>query len=106
MGEAASLMIHTVTRKLRTGMGAGGAPTFASATTIAVRLEKQVNEVKDGDGRVRVSQNHLISETEFFVSDRVWLPGADTGDDNKSEDVLAVKQAETTGGYNLYEAFL
>jgi len=104
MGTAAHLMIHTVTLASQAGVSNAGDPTYGAQAAIKARVEHKMQKFITPEGNNVQAAHRLISESEVKMGDRVWLPGDDTADVTESRRPIWVGQAETTGGYILYEA--
>jgi len=105
MGLAANLMTHTVTIASQTGKDSAGDPSFGSQSTIRARVEHKIAKVRSNQGEIIQAQHRVISESQILDTDRVWLPGDSTGDNNQARKPVMTGHADTPSGYVLYEAW-
>lgn len=100
------LLTQTVTYKAPTStVNNYGDPTLGSAATASARVERK-RSVNLGESNTREVRDVVVTVVEIPKGSRVWLPGADTGDDNASKLVVESVQAQTPNGYVIYEAYL
>lgn len=97
-------LIHSVTRKQRTGVNSKGDATYGSATTLPARVEFKRRLIRKADG-VEVACVGLFStQTPVKYDDIFWLPavGGSPADDTASHDAarqpLQIESAETKDG--------
>jgi hypothetical protein len=81
-------LIHTVTRKRRSGIGSKGDPSFGSATTVRARVEFTRKLVRSSDGKEVVSTSSMALLDEPQHDDIYWLPSVagSPADDTASDD--------------------
>lgn len=95
----AGWLVHSVTRKQRTGTGSKGDPTYGGATTVAARIEKTIKQVRTVDGRVLTTAWRMVTLEPIRVDDKFWLPSIagesadDTANDNASRSPLQIATA-------------
>lgn len=107
MGRATHLLTKTVTVAKQTAVSTSGDPTFGTQTTLKARHEKTTKVVLSTDGAERRADDVIITESVIDETDRVWLPGDDTGDNNAARRPLMVRNADIpSDGYTLFETFL
>lgn len=92
-----SWLIHTVTRKRRTGINASGDPSYGSTSTIAARVEFKTRMVKDASGKEIVSTCEMAVLDRPNLDDMFWLPAiaGSTADDTSSDDAARTPVAIT-----------
>lgn len=98
-------LVHSVSRKRRTGEGAKGDPTFGAVDTIRCRVEKRAKRVRGADGVEVVSEFSLVTSTlNVSEHDVFWFPAiageaADVvGDTSTGRTPIAVERATTISG--------
>ena len=99
-----SWLVHSVTRKQRTGVSSKGDPTYGSATTFAARVEFKRKLVRKSDGVEVACVGSFTTQTPVKYDDIFWLPavGSSPADDTTSTDAarqpLQIESAETKDG--------
>lgn len=94
-----SWLIHTCTRKQRTGVSSKGDPQYGAATTFKARVEKKRAVIKQANGEEVQTQYVLATTTAIAYDDKIWLPdiagdGADdTADDDDANMPVSVEVA-------------
>jgi len=100
------LMIDTITVAEVSGASTSGDPTFGAQSTLKARVEEEVGIVATADGEQTTYTHKIATETQIGVNARVWLPGANTGDNNAAMRPLVSRTAQTlSGGYRYYETY-
>lgn len=93
------------------GRDGHGDPRYFPAARLLARVEK-LNTIKnstgDGGGMVTEQTNtRIIVEEEIFTSDRVWLPGADSRDNNEADTPKKIEMYRTEkGAIDYYEVYI
>lgn len=104
MGQAAHLMTATITvARLVDHERISGDPIYGDQFTMRARVERRVAIVIRADGSEAQANTQITSESELKESDRIWLPGADTSDDEVSKRPIEAAMASTPSGFTLYE---
>jgi hypothetical protein len=87
-----SWLVHTVTRKRRTGVGVKGAPVYGAATTHSARVEKTRKIVRSSDGRELVIEYEMAMLDEVKEDDQFWFPSinGEPADDTSNNDKARV----------------
>jgi hypothetical protein len=105
-------LVHSVTRKRRTGVSSRGDPTFGSASTVRARVERKRTMVRDAGGKEVVSSARMALLDEPRLDDLYWLPsiGGETADDTTSDDAarspLSIEVATNqTGNQKLWMVY-
>ncbi len=94
-----SWLIHSVTRKRRTGITTAGDPSYGSTTTVAARVEFVQRKLRSAEGKEVVSTCEMAMTEEPRYDDLYWLPSiaGTTADDTASDDAgrtpLSIKGA-------------
>ena len=96
-------MTETISYKSPSAVGASGDLTYGSLATLSARIYRKTNLVTDANGVQRTSNYVVETETVIPLDARLWLPSADTSDNNAAQRVLASEYASTLdGSYTLY----
>lgn len=90
-----------------TGIDAWGKPTYGPPVARKVRVEVLRRMVTNAQGEESVSNHRLWSLEPIALTDRVWLPGANTGSAEASHLPLSVSaSADKVGARTLYRVDL
>lgn len=83
-----SWLIHTVTRKRRTGNNSDGTPSYGSADTIKVRVEKKRKFIRLPSGKELLIQYEMVFDGEVRYDDVFWFPSiaGEAADDTTNAD--------------------
>lgn len=83
-----SWLVHTVTRKRRTGNNDDGTPAYGSAETLQARVEKRVAFMRNPDGKEVRVQHRIVVVEPVSYDDVFWLPSinGEPADDTSSMD--------------------
>lgn len=79
---------ETITVAKLSSRNAKGDPTYGAQTTRKVRVERATKTIRTVEGTFTETETEVIGDGpdgEFDVTDRVWLPGANTADANASK---------------------
>lgn len=96
-------MRDTITVASQTGVGTAGDPSYGTQRTVKARI---VTETAAGPAE-NPSQTVVYCESELLITDRIWLPGADTTKAAASLRPQSVSRArDKAGGRVLYKAQL
>jgi hypothetical protein len=97
MGRMTHLLTDTVTVASESGVNGYGDPTFGAQSTIACRVEEVDTIVIGTDHNEYRAVARIATEDEVFLTDRFWLPGDSTGDDDAARRPLTVKHSRFPG---------
>lgn len=108
MGFAAVMHTLTATKKSLTGYGAAStlsAPVYGgAATTFKCSVQYNPRRKAMQAGREVDLSYVLQTETEILLTDLVWAPGTDTGNDNAGKRPVDVTSQVGFDGSIIYEA--
>lgn len=74
----AAWLVNTVTVASVASVDKYGKPTYATARTVKARVQKSRKLLRRPGGEEALSQATIYTLEEVFLTDRVWLPGANT----------------------------
>ena len=107
-----SWMVHTCTKKSRTGTGTKGDPVFGSPATFKARVEKARATSRFAGGRESQHTYVLVTETQILPDDVVWFPSIsgepadDTSNLSAGRTPQTVETATTKpGAQKLFQVF-
>ena len=80
----------TISYKLRSGVGAGGVPTYGTLQTALGKYWSAEDVVRSGTGEEAVTKHLVHSYTEIPKGSLLWLPGENTADDEAGHIVDSV----------------
>ncbi len=84
-----SWFVDTVTCSAPSGArSSAGDPSFAAQRTVRCRVETKEQSVKIDGGRERRASHVVYSGEQIQLGERIWLPGADTGETGEAREVL------------------
>lgn len=90
-----------------TGIDAWGKPTYGAPVARKVRVESLRRMVTNAQGEESVSNHRLWSLDPIALTDRVWLPGANTASAEASNVPLSVAAtSDKVGSRTLYRVDL
>lgn len=102
-------MVHSVTRKKRTGSNSKGDPIYGAATKIRARVEKTRKRVLDSVGQEVVSEYTMATEKlDVSLSDMFWFPSIagepsdDTSNANTARLPIAIDRATNKSGQAIF----
>lgn len=99
-----SWLVDTITVASRTGRDAAGDPSFGAQSEVRCRVENKRELIERQDGTQQEVDFSIATTTEIQVGDRVWLPGANPGNDSEAKQAVLVKSATIKDGtFRLYE---
>lgn len=103
----AGLMKSTITIASVTGRDSYGKALYGAQRTARARVEAMRRMVRKVNGDEAVASHRIYTCDQVLLTDRIWLPGANTASAEASNVPLAVAASSTPGGaYNLYETDL
>lgn len=76
--------LETITVASVTGHSSAGDPTYAAQRTMAARIERNAIRGADAEGERDSPIHRLFTTEQLVVGDLVWLPEADTADQNQA----------------------
>jgi len=101
------MLTDTVTIAHCTGVNESGDPAFGAQTTIKARVEHGTKVLLGPSGEAIDYEQIVATCDPIAQTDRVWLPGDNTADNNAARRPITVKRATTFDGVTtLYEAYL
>jgi len=105
--DISSWMIDNITVASPTGAVDGyGQPVYATARTVACRLEYSRKLVTEPNGNEIEAKHRISTDQEITWEDLIWLPGEDS-DTAPSKRPLVIERASTkSGAYTIWEARL
>lgn len=107
MSRLAHLLTDTVTYTTQTTFDSSGDPNFAASATAKARVEHGSFLALDDSGVERKATHKVITEADIPATARLWLPGDDTADANKSRLIIGRSSAATpNGALTLRELYL
>lgn len=99
----ASWMVSTCYLASQTGKDAYGKPAYEAPRAVKARVEAHRRVLKRPNGDEAVSNHRIFTLSPVLLTDRVWLPGADTGSADASNLPLAIKAVgDKPGARTLY----
>lgn len=103
----AALLTDTVTVATMSGVDAHGDPAFNAQTTMSARVEHGTRLIYGSDGAERQCEAVVATTEEIPMGSMIWLPGANTSNDNESKRPILIKKASNpSGGLTVYETYL
>lgn len=69
-----SWLVHTCTKKSRTGAGAKGDATYGTPTTFKARVEKSRAGTRSAQGKETEHEFVLLTNIEILIDDVIWFP--------------------------------
>lgn len=105
--NVARMLTDTVTIAHQTSVSESGDPVFGSQSTFLGRVE-HVSKLVAGPDGTQMTADHVIATQAIVVqTDRLWLPGDDTSDNNAARRPITIRKATTfDGSTTLYEVYL
>jgi len=104
--DVSHLFLDTVTIAAQASVSEAGDPTFGSQSTIKARVEHGTKLVVS-DGAQIQADHVVITTSPVLHTDRLWLPGDSTSDNNAARRPVVIKKATgLLGGLTLYEVYL
>lgn len=96
MSRMTHLLTDTISYKVPGGFDSSGDPaSLGSLTTAAARHEQGSFKVQDDEGNERMAQDRITTETDIAANALLWLPGADTSDNDESKQIIKKRKAST-----------
>lgn len=103
----AALLTDTVTVATMSGRDSHGDPTFNAPATMNARVEFGTRLVYGAGGTERQCEAVVATTEEIPMGSMIWLPGANTSNDNESKRPILIKKASNpSGGLTVYETYL
>ena len=85
----------------------GGDPCYGEPELIKCRYEQQSREVRRPNGDALQSKHVIYTEQPVTITDMVWLPGEEPGDESTGHIILDVSRVPSCdGSVELYEVLL
>lgn len=75
---------ETITVASVTGHSSAGDPTYAAQRTMPARIERNASRSADAEGERDSPLHKVFTSEQLVVGDLVWLPEADTADQNQA----------------------
>lgn len=103
----ASWLVSTVTVASKTGVDSYGKPSYGSQSTFSARVQAQSKIVRNSKGEDSNSEWRVYTLTAVALTDRLWLPGADTSSQAESLIPIAITvSADRQNARQLYRVDL
>lgn len=84
-----------------------GKPTYGSPVAVAARIEQQRTLVRKSNGEEAVANHVIYTSTAIALTDRIWLPGANTSlADQSNLPATVVSTPDKSGARTLYKVML
>ncbi len=100
------ILTDNVVIATQSGVGQKGDPIFATQQTLKARVEYGTKSIIGQNGAQKQATHAIVTTAEIPIDARVWVPGANTSDNNAARKPIAVKKAATPSGYFIYETYL
>ena len=101
------LLTETITYKTPGSVDKWGTLGFGAAVTVPAAVEQNTRFFRGDEGNERESSHVIVTEVQIPEGSRVWIPGADTLDDEAAIVVMKSVAAPTrTTGLFMYESYL
>lgn len=70
-----SAMIHTVLVKSATGRSVSGDPSYGTTRSVPCHHCRRARVAISPSGVVRTQSDEVVTNSEIFYEDQIWLPG-------------------------------
>lgn len=105
--NVAAWLTDTITVASVSSRNTRGDPVFGAQNAYPARVEPITRLTRSAQGQEAIADTRVFTTQAINLTDRIWVPGANTSDPNAARVPLSVRSSSTKAkSYTLYEVLL